>query len=56
MSYPLLLATISAIIVPTLIGWATILIKIAKLEARADAKDEHLERIESKLDKLITLK
>lgn len=34
-------------------AWIRIEVKTAKLEARMDAKDEHLERIERKLDSLL---
>lgn len=48
-----LLSILAVLVIPAIFAWQSLLIKVAKLEARADAKDEHLERIENKIDKLI---
>lgn len=37
-------------------AWIRVEIKLAKLETRMDIKDDHLERIEAKLDRLIEQK
>lgn len=47
-----LIGTISGIVIPGIAAYVHSLIRIAKLEARLDAKDEHLNRIEVTLNEI----
>lgn len=48
-----LLSVSAVIVIPGAVVWTNTLVRLGKLETRAEAKEKRLERIEEKLDKLL---